>query len=63
MQQALDQQINQNDTSLHLVWINLLLHKYYDPMYLYQLDKKSERVLFKGSHQAMHEWLDSYQTR
>lgn len=60
MQQALDQQINQNDTSLHLVWINLLLHKYYDPMYQYQLQKKSDRILFKGSHQAMHEWLDSY---
>ncbi|MGL5048520.1 MAG: tRNA 2-selenouridine(34) synthase MnmH [Shewanella sp.] len=63
MQQALDQQINQNDTSRHLVWINLLLQQYYDPMYQYQLQKKSERVIFKGSHDAMNQWLDSYQTR
>ena len=61
IQQALDQQISTNETSLHFSWINLLLHKYYDPMYQYQLQKKSERVLFKGSHQAVHEWLDSYQ--
>lgn len=62
MQQALNQQICQNDTSLHLVWIHLLLHKYYDPMYQYQLQKKSERVLFKGSHQAMHEWLNNFKS-
>jgi len=60
VQQALTQQLHQNDTSLHLAWIAVLLHKYYDPMYEYQLQKKSERILFKGSHQAMHEWLDNY---
>lgn len=63
MQQALTQQLQQNDTSLHLAWITVLLHKYYDPMYEYQLQKKSERILFKGSHQAMHEWLDNYRSK
>ncbi|WP_037457727.1 tRNA 2-selenouridine(34) synthase MnmH [Shewanella sp. HN-41] len=62
MQRALTQQLHQNDTSLHLAWIAVLLHKYYDPMYQYQLQKKSERILFKGTHQAMHEWLDSYKS-
>lgn len=60
MQRALTQQLHQNDTSLHLAWIAVLLHKYYDPMYEYQLQKKSERILFRGTHQAMHEWLDNY---
>ncbi|MGL4222405.1 MAG: tRNA 2-selenouridine(34) synthase MnmH [Shewanella sp.] len=61
MQQALSQQLNQNQTSQHLAWISLLLQKYYDPMYEYQLAKKAQRVLFRGNHQAMHEWLDNYQ--
>ncbi|MCG9965811.1 MULTISPECIES: tRNA 2-selenouridine(34) synthase MnmH [Shewanella] len=61
MQQALSQQLNQNQTSQHLAWISLLLQKYYDPMYEYQLAKKAQRVLFRGNHQAMHEWLDTYQ--
>ncbi len=60
MQQALNQQLSQNQTSHHLDWIALLLHKYYDPMYEYQLQKKAGKILFRGSHQAMHEWLDNY---
>jgi len=61
MQNALSQQRHQNQTSQHLAWISLLLHKYYDPMYEYQLQKKAGNILFRGSHQAMHEWLDNYQ--
>jgi len=61
MQNALSQQRNQNQTSQHLAWISLLLQKYYDPMYEYQLEKKAQRVLFRGNHHAMHEWLDNYQ--
>ncbi|MCL1140552.1 tRNA 2-selenouridine(34) synthase MnmH [Shewanella pneumatophori] len=56
---ALSIQFNQNDTSAHLAWIELLLVKYYDPMYQYQIDKKAERIIFKGDHQAMHQWLDN----
>ncbi|MGL5361112.1 MAG: tRNA 2-selenouridine(34) synthase MnmH [Shewanella sp.] len=58
MQQALSEQLNQNRTSAHLLWIERLLREYYDPMYQYQLHKKSARILFKGSHSAMHEWLN-----
>ncbi|MEI6858788.1 MAG: tRNA 2-selenouridine(34) synthase MnmH [Shewanella sp.] len=57
---ALKIQQQTSNTQAHLEWISLLLNKYYDPMYQYQLDKKQARVLFKGSHQAMHEWLDEY---
>ena len=56
---ALAIQQSQNDTSAHLEWIELLLVKYYDPMYQYQIDKKAERIIFKGDHQAMHQWLDN----
>ncbi|WP_299810837.1 tRNA 2-selenouridine(34) synthase MnmH [uncultured Shewanella sp.] len=57
---ALSTQRSQNDTRGHLAWIELLLLKYYDPMYQYQIDKKSDRILFRGDHQAMHQWLDNH---
>ncbi|GIU25746.1 tRNA 2-selenouridine(34) synthase MnmH [Shewanella sp. MBTL60-007] len=56
---ALSLQSNQNDTSAHLAWIERLLTKYYDPMYQYQIDKKADRIIFKGDHDAMHQWLDN----
>lgn len=56
---ALNIQQSRGDTSAHIEWIELLLSKYYDPMYQYQIDKKAERILFKGDHLAMHKWLDA----
>lgn len=44
----------------HREWISRLLKQYYDPMYQYQLNKKSQKILFQGSHQAMHQWLDEH---
>jgi len=41
--------------------INQLMEKYYDPMYQYQLSKKSDRIIFRGDRQAINEWLDNYQ--
>jgi tRNA 2-selenouridine synthase len=55
---ALAVQLQQNDTSAHLDWIALLLEKYYDPMYQYQLQQKQPRVAFSGDRQAIHAWLD-----
>ena len=59
---ALNVQQSQNDTSKHLDWINLLLDIYYDPMYLYQLEKKQDRVIFQGDRKAIHQWLDSHKS-
>ncbi|MCG9698033.1 tRNA 2-selenouridine(34) synthase MnmH [Shewanella sp. Isolate11] len=55
---ALSAQQSRGDTHAHLEWISLLLCKYYDPMYQYQINKKAERILFRGDHRAMHQWLD-----
>ncbi|RJY18814.1 tRNA 2-selenouridine(34) synthase MnmH [Parashewanella spongiae] len=41
MTQALKEQQNRNSVALHLEWIQLLLELYYDPMYKYQLKKRS----------------------
>lgn len=41
----------------HLVWITLLLSDYYDPMYNYQLEKKSSRIKIAGSREVITDWL------
>ncbi|KFZ36606.1 tRNA 2-selenouridine synthase [Shewanella mangrovi] len=58
---AIDEQLQRNNLQLHLEWIGMLLTKYYDPMYEYQLAKKSERVIFRGDQQALNQWLDQRQ--
>ena len=52
MQAALSEQAGSGHTELHLAWIRLLLTRYYDPMYLYQLNNKRERIRFRGDKQA-----------
>ncbi|MGI2172388.1 tRNA 2-selenouridine(34) synthase MnmH [Shewanella sp. MF05960] len=59
---ALLQQLNQNDVSKHLEWISVLLEIYYDPMYQFQLEKKQDRIIFQGDRQAIHQWLDDRKT-
>tara|TARA_R110002094_G_C4896488_1_gene210040 strand:+ start:279 stop:1409 length:1131 start_codon:yes stop_codon:yes gene_type:complete len=60
MQAALDHQLTQGETELHRVWIEAMLSQYYDPMYDYQLGKKSERVLFRGCQTEVIEWFAEY---
>lgn len=48
---------NQGDSSLHRDWIRVLLRDYYDPMYDYQLSKKTERLLFRGKAQEVREYI------
>lgn len=43
----------------HNDWIEHLLSNYYDPMYEYQLKRKSERIVFSGDSVAVKDFLDS----
>ena len=43
----------------HEAWIEYLLREYYDPMYDYQLNKKSERIVFRGERGAVMDYLGS----
>ena len=52
MQAALAEQASSGNTEPHLAWIRLLLTRYYDPMYLYQLNNKRERIRFRGDKAA-----------
>ena len=48
-----------NITIDHKAWIHDLLVGYYDPMYDYQLGRKSERVIFRGNREAVFQFLQS----
>jgi tRNA 2-selenouridine synthase len=41
----------------HLGWISTLLRDYYDPMYNYQLSKKSDRVKATATRSELRQWL------
>jgi tRNA 2-selenouridine synthase len=45
----------------HLEWLALILEQYYDPMYHYQLDKKADRVVFRGQYDEVSLWLTNNQ--
>ncbi|MDI1229439.1 MAG: tRNA 2-selenouridine(34) synthase MnmH [bacterium] len=63
MNTALSGQELTGDDSLHRLWIEELLVKYYDPMYEYQFSQKEGRVLFKGGHREVLEWCRQYVVR
>ena len=51
LQRAFKQQTNHRD------WISYLLREYYDPMYDFQLERKAERVHFRGNREAIEAFL------
>jgi len=40
-------------------WIVYLLEEYYDPMYDYQIQKRTDRILFRGDHEEVLGYLKS----
>ena len=50
------------DKSAHALWIAALLREYYDPMYDYQLEKKADRIVFRGSYGEVLEFLRSLES-
>ena len=38
--------------------IQILLHEYYDPMYEYQLQKKQQHIIFRGTEPEILSWAD-----
>ena len=48
-----------NNPQEHKVWIKLLMQKYYDPMYDYQIAKNPSPIAFKGNESEVLEFLQS----
>jgi len=57
MDEALEQQLRSGEVELHRGWIEGLLLEYYDPMYIYQREKKADRIEFCGDQSAVIEYL------
>ena len=53
MANAFAAQRDNGDLSLHRDWIALLLEKYYDPMYEYQLSQRQGEQVFVGDREAV----------
>ncbi|WP_455222738.1 tRNA 2-selenouridine(34) synthase MnmH [Kaarinaea lacus] len=57
MEYAIDRHRSSIDPEHHKAWIRTLLVEYYDPMYDYQLDKKTDRVIFRGEQENVLDYL------
>lgn len=57
LQQALAHQASSGETRLHRAWIASLLTDYYDPVYQRHLDRRAERVQFRGPAEACRHYL------
>ncbi len=56
MNKALEKQHIDGSTFQHEGWIQSLINDYYDPMYEYQLSKKTNLVIFRGAYNEVLEW-------
>jgi len=57
MEAALAEQAASGAVDLHRAWIEGLLREYYDPMYVFQREKKGGRIEFVGEQAAVLEYL------
>ncbi|UST62383.1 tRNA 2-selenouridine(34) synthase MnmH [Pseudomonas moraviensis] len=57
MEAALAEQARSGSVELFRDWTSVLLREYYDPMYVFQREKKGGRIEFAGERQAVIEYL------
>jgi len=57
---AFHEHIQNSNPSAHKLWIEVLLEKYYDPMYDYQLTKSKIPVVFRGNAEEVKRFIESY---
>lgn len=61
---SMEQALRDNDKlEAHREWIRLLLQKYYDPMYEYQIGQKLSRVVFRGNRDELLRWASHLDVR
>lgn len=48
----------EGDPEQHRGWIERLLVDYYDPMYDYQLNSRTDLIVFRGDRAAVRDWLN-----
>ena len=58
MEYAINSHRTTGDQLHHKEWIHTLLVGYYDPMYDYQLGKKTDRIVFRGDQESVLDHLN-----
>jgi tRNA 2-selenouridine synthase len=56
-EEALREQMKSGSYEKYRDWIEYLLREYYDPMYDYQIEKRSQRVRFRGNASEIKEYI------
>lgn len=59
LERALSEHYSNHDLTHYEPFIELILTRYYDPMYDYQMRAKQERLVFAGNETAVKEWVAS----
>lgn len=54
---AYNTQLNSESIEAHKDWIRFFLSDYYDPMYLYQMNRNADRVIFRGNDAEVLQYL------
>lgn len=62
LEQALTTHEQTGNAEAHAGWMHTLLTTYYDPMYDYQLRKKQQRVVFRGTQEEVVAYLRAAST-
>lgn len=57
LQKLVGDAFDSGSVEVHHAWIKGLLDSYYDPMYDYQLEKKTARIVFRGDATAVTEFV------
>ncbi|WP_052283790.1 tRNA 2-selenouridine(34) synthase MnmH [Kluyvera genomosp. 1] len=60
LDESLAEQRRSGNTEAHFAWLVPLLNEYYDPMYRYQLEKKADKVVFRGTSEDVVHWLSTH---
>lgn len=59
LQEAYAHQKNSGELEGHKIWIEILLCRYYDPMYDYQIEKSEMPIVFRGDAQEVKAYMKS----
>ena len=57
LDESLAEQRRSGSTEAHFAWLVPLLNEYYDPMYRYQLEKKADKIVYRGTFEEVAGWL------
>ena len=52
-EEAVNEQNAKGSLEPYKAWVQYLLEEYYDPMYDYQIEKRAEQILFRGSEEEI----------